>query len=69
MVVGSDEYDRTDSESHRRLATTPMLEIWDRDSRGLHSSGKFPEYTVMKIIEVPNCLERDSPFLSCGVMT
>ena len=21
----------------------------------------FPEYTVMKIKEVPNCLERDSP--------
>ena len=76
MVVGSDEYDRTDSESSRWLA---RLSTWDWPPQCWTSSTvtleeythpvKFPGYTVMKIKEIPNCLERESTFLSCDVMT
>ena len=74
MVVGSDEYDHTNSESHRRLT---RLSTWDWPPQCWTSSivtleeythsVKFPEYTVMKIKEIPNCLERDSP--SCLVVS
>ena len=56
MVVGSDEYDRTDSESLRWLA---RLSTWDWPPQCWTSStvtleeythpNRFPGYTVMKI--------------------
>ena len=46
-----------------------MLEIQDRDSRGLHSAGKFLEYHDEYPQRFQIVFERDSPFVLYGVMT
>ena len=74
--VGFDEYDRTVSKSSRWLA---RLSTWDWPPQCWISSTvtleeythpiKFPGYTVMKIKEIPTCLERDLPVLWCYDLT